>query len=100
MCKPRIKKRLSRLNTENLENVTCTSRLLMFDMFRERYYMSLDEEGLNSQASLTGSCFSIAVTLILLLYLSYDVVNVIEKNGWKMISTVRENYFQEKDIFG
>ena len=62
--------------------------------------MSLDDSGLNSKPSLIGSCFSIAVTISLLLYAAYQISNVMFKNGWKMTTSLREDYFSEKDSFG
>ena len=62
--------------------------------------MNLDSKGRRSLPTFTGICISLMLVIGLAMFALYRTVSVFKRDGWQMLSTVKENFFAQDEMFG
>ena len=59
----------------------------------------MDESGMTTVKSLCGATLSIAMILLLLVFTSYKMIFLIQRNGTQYVETVSRRFYSYKDEF-
>lgn len=89
--------------TQKTKRTKCDSLaqgFLKLDQFKAQYRMNIDENGTSALPTYVGAIFSLLLTSMLTFFMVYKASYIYHKDGYQMMSTVKENFFQPHERFG
>ena len=72
--------------------------MLVFDMYRRPFYFLLPD-GSDRYRTISGTCFSICTFMLLIIYSSYNLTNMIQKSDYKILDQAQETFYTTADTF-
>ena len=69
-------------------------------MFMSEYQMRIEgRRGLVSLPTTFGAILSILMNILMLVYLTFGIMTVLERNGQEILTTMKEAYVEDTEVF-
>ena len=72
--------------------------MLVFDIYPIPFYFLLPD-GSEHYRTISGACFSICTFMLLIMYSSYNLTNMLQKSDYKILDQAQENFYTNADTF-
>ena len=74
-------------------------KLLYLDLYDNDYKLRVDAKDKTAQVSFVSCIVTVILCISLGLFAFYRITIVVNRNGWQMVTTTREKYFDQTDEF-